>query len=275
MSRDQDSKRLTSCLHGMGTGGAIFKAQTGKFNKRLPTTPAAFRNALTYPRRNTTPSHSSMQPTKAPRPPPSRPSSRRPTPSFVKSYTLPDILAAPHRVLDTLSEAADRGEPYDALLCFSQEGLAVAGGTTDGAAGRGAQSRQPGGAAVAASGGVTKRRPMLRRAKSLWCDTSTLCHQDEVSTFPGRDLRALPPLDASDIYGMDLRDITLPRHLVLDLPTVQVYLRHHGSSVPGVRAAVFDTGGGHEIPRASRVSREIADAIAWLGLEIVAGNWKI
>ncbi|KAI0021608.1 hypothetical protein F4780DRAFT_778394 [Xylariomycetidae sp. FL0641] len=126
-------------------------------------------------------------------------------------------------------------------------------------------------------------RPPLVRGRSLWSDTSTLYHQAELRKAGARgsesgedkserlDPKELPPLAPDDVYGLDLSDI--PDYLTIDIPTVHIY----GMLDPRYPAAVqlawmcnpekrrvFDTGGGHEIPRSSYVSREIAEAISWL-----------
>lgn len=81
-----------------------------------------------------------------------------------------------------------------------------------------------------------------------------------------------------DVYGLDLRPESLPKALqILGIPTAHVY----GAKDPRYPAAVqlalmcdsecrrvFDTRGGHEIPRDKAVSQEIADMIAWLEEEV-------
>ncbi|KAI0483294.1 hypothetical protein GGR56DRAFT_235015 [Xylariaceae sp. FL0804] len=109
-------------------------------------------------------------------------------------------------------------------------------------------------------------------------------HEHEHEYAYRYDPRALPPLPADDVYGLDLSGPALPRELVLRLPTVHVFGVRDPRYPAAVQLArlcgsgttpddgdprwcgrrVFDTGGGHEIPRNARVSAEIADAIGWL-----------
>ncbi|CAJ2512317.1 Uu.00g053320.m01.CDS01 [Anthostomella pinea] len=321
------------CLHGMGTSAAIFKVQTSAFRAKLPPGEHTFTFVNAPHECDATRAISPFFP--------------GPHYTFCRNYTIPEVEAAPLFILAILDAARAAGEPYDALICFSQGSALAAGllmahrierpGTPlpvrgivficggvplpllevwglrvpkkafeineltgrdlqrkAAAAGMEIRALMEGGGVDGACGGggrgatVTKsssekRPPLVRRQTSLWRDTTTLYHRREVEMFErqggddnktsedGLDPKALPPLEADDVYGLNLTDI--PEHLVIDIPTVHIY----GIKDPRYPAAVqlawfcnpdkrrvFDTGGGHEIPRSSQVSREIADAIVWL-----------
>ncbi|KAI1340427.1 serine hydrolase-domain-containing protein [Xylariaceae sp. FL0016] len=295
------------CLHGMGTSGSIFKVQTSAFRSKLPPGAHSF-DFINAPHEcDATRAISPFFP--------------GPHYTFCRNYTFPEVEAAPRFVLDVLNAAAAAGNPYDALMCFSQ-GCAVAAGLL--MAHRMAEPDAPlpvkgvvfvcggvplpllevwglrvprrawevnemtgmdlqrkaamAGAEIAAlmEGFDRKdRRPLLRRARSLWGDTSTLYHQRELRRLEdkdaGLDPRALPPFGDDDVYGLDLTDV--PEGLMIDIPTVHVYGIMDPRYPAGVQLAwmcnpekrrVFDTGGGHEIPRNANVSNEIAGAIQWL-----------
>lgn len=109
--------------------------------------------------------------------------------------------------------------------------------------------------------------------RGLWDRTDDLFH--EVPTPGSYDCHELPPLPSNDVYGLDMG--LFPEALELDIPTVHVYgvkdPRYPASiqlacmSNPEKRL-VYDHGGGHEIPRASKVSAELASAVEWLDRQI-------
>ncbi|XPT03477.1 hypothetical protein M3J09_012569 [Ascochyta lentis] len=105
--------------------------------------------------------------------------------------------------------------------------------------------------------------------RGLWDRTEDLAHKVlEPGTY---DCHKLPDLPLTDVYGYDTT--LFPSALRLDLPTVHIYgikdPRYPASiqlaylSNPEKRL-VYDHGGGHEIPRTSKVSAEIASAVQWL-----------
>lgn len=82
----------------------------------------------------------------------------------------------------------------------------------------------------------------------------------------------MPPLEVTDVYGLDLS--LMPPNLRLTLPTVHVFGRKDPVRAASLQLAmmcdpenrlVYDHGGGHEIPRFSTVTGDLVHAIQWLG----------
>jgi hypothetical protein len=97
-----------------------------------------------------------------------------------------------------------------------------------------------------------------QKGVGLWDATESLVH----------DATVLP--DPSDVYGMDFREF--PQGLRIGIPTVHIL----GSKDPrwpaGMQLAYFcdegrrkiwDHGSGHDIPRTTTVSKEIAGLVRW------------
>ncbi|CAK7211265.1 hypothetical protein SEUCBS140593_001120 [Sporothrix eucalyptigena] len=105
----------------------------------------------------------------------------------------------------------------------------------------------------------------IQRGVGLWDDTSNLVHE----------LGAPLPPD-NDVFGMDFSPASnFPKDLFITIPTVQVY----GSRDPRYpsalqlaytcrKRAMYDHGGGHDIPRTTEVSERIAGLIAQLARDI-------
>lgn len=107
----------------------------------------------------------------------------------------------------------------------------------------------------------------IQRGVGLWDDTSNLVHE----------LSAPLPTD-DDVFGMDFTTTgDFPPDVFLTIPTVHVY----GSRDPRYPSALqlahtsrvramYDHGGGHDIPRTTEVSERIAGLIAQLARDIGA-----
>jgi hypothetical protein len=90
-----------------------------------------------------------------------------------------------------------------------------------------------------------------------------------------KDRWKLPELDPKDVYGLDLSD--LPQHLQISIPSVHIFGFKDPRYPSGVQLAMFssqdkrltyDHEGGHEIPRDSRTSRDLASAVEWVEWQI-------
>lgn len=105
--------------------------------------------------------------------------------------------------------------------------------------------------------------------RGLWDDTSDLAH--EVLAPGTYDCHRLPDLPPDDVYGYDTT--LFPSALKVDIPTVHIYGIKDPRYPASVQLAylsnadrrlVYDHGGGHEVPRTSKVSAKIASAVRWL-----------
>ncbi len=110
---------------------------------------------------------------------------------------------------------------------------------------------------------LASRPEKIQRGVGLWDDTSRLVH-----------VLGGPQPAADDVFGMDFAT-QFPQDLAIDVPTVHVY----GSRDPRYPAALqlahacrrrtmYDHGGGHDIPRTTEVSVQIARLIAQLARDI-------
>lgn len=93
------------------------------------------------------------------------------------------------------------------------------------------------------------------------------------------DAYALPAIDPRDAYGLDLT--RFPESCQIHLPTVHIYGRQDPRCPSAWQLAlmsdanrrfVFDHGGGHEIPRTTRVSEALAGAVGWLEASLAHRN---
>ena len=112
--------------------------------------------------------------------------------------------------------------------------------------------------------------------RGLWDRTDNLIHNVPPSsscngTANGYNPHQLPPQDLTNIYGLDITRI--PECLRINIPTVHIYGIKDPRYTSSMQLAhfcaadkrrVLDHGGGHEVPRTTRVSNEIAEAIMWL-----------
>ena len=104
--------------------------------------------------------------------------------------------------------------------------------------------------------------------RGLWDRTDGLIHQ-----VPGNyDPHRLPPsLLQTDVYGLDVT--RFPHCLKINIPTVHIYGIKDPRYTSSMQLAhfcaadkrkVYDHGGGHEIPRTTKVSEHIAGLLRWL-----------
>lgn len=107
--------------------------------------------------------------------------------------------------------------------------------------------------------------------RGLWDRTDDLVHQVASSLDPEYDPHELPKQDPSNVFGLDFT--RFPECLRINIPTVHIYGikdPRYTSSIQlanfcvGDKRRVFDHGGGHDIPRTTRVSEQIAVAVSWL-----------
>ncbi|KAL4751923.1 serine hydrolase FSH [Aspergillus terricola var. indicus] len=278
------------CLHGAGTSGAIFRAQTDAYSL------AAFREKLD-------PSRHSFEFVDAPHPSPAGPGV---FPFFPPPYfsfwrsTDPKEVAQTHQWL--LSYLHGQPQPYDALLCFSQ-GCSVAASLILEHQNEQPQVPLPFRAVVFICGGLPL--PILanwglpisaaawevheRTASELWeqagaVESILTARQAKLDASQARpaanslladpeseNLYAPPAIDPHNVFGLDLT--RFPESCRLNLPTLHII----GSQDPRCPSAiqlallsaagqrlVYDHGGGHEVPRTTRVSEAIAAAVGWL-----------
>lgn len=108
----------------------------------------------------------------------------------------------------------------------------------------------------------------LPKPVSLWDQPTAL--------YDGKNEAALDPwtvpqFDPSDVFGLDLSSLAPP--LRIDIPTVHIYGHRDPQCTSSLQLAmlcspekrkVYNHGGGHEIPRPTRVSEDIAGALCWL-----------
>lgn len=106
----------------------------------------------------------------------------------------------------------------------------------------------------------------------LWSDISTLPHK---AVLDESDIRALPHMAQGDVFGLDMGRI--PDALVPTIPTVHVYGILDPIYPSSIQLAsfcrlgsrqVFNHGGGHEVPRTTKASIEIASLLQWLRAEV-------
>ena len=111
--------------------------------------------------------------------------------------------------------------------------------------------------------------------RGLWDGTEGLSHQLPGPGGSSRNdydpLRLPPSLQPKNVYGLDYT--RFPRCLKIDIPTVHIYGIKDPRYTSSMQLAhfcaedkrrVFDHGGGHEIPRTTKVSDQIAELLRWL-----------
>lgn len=106
----------------------------------------------------------------------------------------------------------------------------------------------------------------IQRGVGLWDDTSTLVHELG-APLPGDD----------DVFGMDFSPAgDLSEDLFLTMPTVHIYGSHDPRYPAALQLAhasrvrrMYDHGGGHDIPRTTEVSEQIAGLISQLARDIL------
>lgn len=113
--------------------------------------------------------------------------------------------------------------------------------------------------------------------RGLWDRTDDLVHE---VPMPGTvDCHELPELPSNDVYGLDLT--RFPSGLKIDIPTVHVYGIKDPRYPASIHLAylsneekrlVYDHSGGHEIPRTTKVSKELASAVEWLDEQVRLGE---
>ena len=102
---------------------------------------------------------------------------------------------------------------------------------------------------------------LIKRGVGLWDDTTGLVHDPDV----------IP--EASDVFGLDFT--AFPDDVRIDIPTAHVY----GAKDPRWPASMqlafacenrqmYDHGGGHDIPRSTEVSKNIAEMVRQLRRQI-------
>ncbi|KAL2048881.1 hypothetical protein ABVK25_010833 [Lepraria finkii] len=111
--------------------------------------------------------------------------------------------------------------------------------------------------------------------RGLWDRTDGLSHQVPGSGGPDGNnydpLRLPPSLQPTNVYGLDYT--RFPRCFKIDIPTVHIYGIKDPRYTSSMQLAhfcaedkrrVYDHGGGHEIPRTTKVSEQIAELLYWL-----------
>ncbi|KAJ5593707.1 hypothetical protein N7537_010611 [Penicillium hordei] len=274
------------CLHGAGTSGAIFRAQTAAFREKLDPIRHTF-DFIDAPHPSTAgPGISAFFP--------------EPYFSFYRSTDLEEVGKTHQWVLRHLHSQA---EPYDALLCFSQ-GCAVAVSMIFAHQNENPEVELPFRAVVFICGGPPL--PILadwgipiprsawevneRTGRELWEQANSkesllVARRAKIEPSPSRmatwfpgtdnleseDPYTLPAIDLRDVYGLDLTKF--PESCRIHLPTVHIYGRRDPRCPSARQLAllsdanqrlVYDHGGGHEIPRTTQVSEAIAGAVDWL-----------
>ncbi|KAL2061148.1 hypothetical protein VTL71DRAFT_7421 [Oculimacula yallundae] len=277
------------CLHGMGTSGAIFEAQTSAFRSKLDPSRFTF-DFIDAP---------------FPSPPAFGVEVFFPPPNYT-FWTGID----PVSVLEThqwLSALFASRAPYDAVMCFSQGcslissfilhhnnerpeealpfkgaificgglplqilgdlGLPVPERAWDINAKSGKQLAE---VAASASGEIEKllktKNGTGNLRQGLWDNTDDLSHDVTNRNFPD---------DPSDVFGLDME--AFPEGLKIGIPTVHLFgikdprypasiqLAHFSRAA---KRRTFEHGGGHDIPRTTVVSNQIAELIVWLEEQI-------
>lgn len=256
------------CLHGQGTSGLIFKSQSASFRAKLPSEwqwdfPDAPYSAKPHPGIDVLFS----------------------SPTYAWWLASQDIVNAVRAAHLWLDEYIEENGPYDGVCCFSQ-GCSLIGTYLLYHAKENPQLPLPFGSAVFICGGLplpvledmgldaqgafalNERTVDQMKAKSsmlyhpanlpkgqgLWDNTADLEHKAD----------ELP--DESDCFGLDFT--SFPKDLRIKLPTVHIV----GAKDPRFPASVqlaffcdnrkmFDHGGGHDIPRTTQVSMNIADLV--------------
>ncbi|KAF2770181.1 hypothetical protein EJ03DRAFT_310813 [Teratosphaeria nubilosa] len=271
------------CLHGSGTSGAIFAAQTASFRTQLKPGCHEF-NFINGPH-------------------PSKPGPgvqhffEGPYHTFLTSYDQ-SALDYTYKWLEALFERQDK--PYDAVIGFSQ-GVAVLAAYTIWHQIYRPEKPLPykaamficGSAPFAALEGMDYSVPEKAWAlneksnEQLYAAArnfdSILAGQQapfsHESQTKSEDKWALPPLDASDVFGLDL--VSLPDRFRIKIPTVHVYGAKDPRTPHALQLALmcdphkrmtYDHGGGHEIPRSIEKSLDLAATVDWLEKQVNAAH---
>ncbi|KAE8379812.1 serine hydrolase FSH [Aspergillus bertholletiae] len=250
------------CLHGKGTSAEIFKSQTTSFRARLTDLPITFDFIdAPYP---TTPA-SGIDLFYEP-----------PYYTFWQGDSLSALQNTRTWLLDLI---AKRG-PYDAVLCFSQ-GCTLAAATLLLHAHESPLTPPPFKAAIFICGGA----PLSLLENVGYEITAEMREQDAESR---RKLSAQADSAAILAKGTDRWSGGGAGHLIdedsiraeieargmvkIGVPTVHVYGRKDPRFAAGVQLSgvcdgtmrrVFDHGGGHDIPRTTAVSEQLAQLVRW------------
>ncbi|KAJ0421429.1 serine hydrolase FSH [Aspergillus carlsbadensis] len=269
------------CLHGHGTSGAIFKIQTASFRSKLPKTYTFDFPSAPYPSKPS-PGIETIFPNS-----PTYTWFPHPTPSSIRSAHA------------WVREYARNNGPYDAVVCFSQGCSVIAsmalyhafdthnGIETEALPFRAAificggvplwaledmglpvpphahaLSNATGSLLVSTASKLTTlatNLSLIKRGIGLWDRESgdtQLLHDPDPAARPSRD----------DVFGLDYT--VFPDWARIEIPTVHVYGAKDPRWPAGIQLAEFcadrvemDHGGGHDIPRSTRVAEGIAGLV--------------
>lgn len=264
------------CLHGKGTSGKIFQAQTASLRRTLQDLDPESDFAFDF----------------VDAPEPSAPAPDTPlfySPPHYAFYEGTEITAI-RKAHEWLRQILSARGPYDGVLTFSQGGALVSSYML---------YRQwyepelpaPFKFAVFMCGGVPITAlkdlgvPVSREVEEL--DAATKRQLLEKTTAEvTRDRWQLTDyasvvrraqFNSDDCFGLNLN--TIPLELKIRIPTVHVYGRKDPRLPASVQLAglcdpyirkVYDHGGGHEIPRHKQVSEDLAQLLLWCGQR---GSW--
>ncbi|CEL11494.1 hypothetical protein ASPCAL14596 [Aspergillus calidoustus] len=271
------------CLHGHGTSGHIFKVQTASFRSKLPSGYTFDFPSAPYPSKPS-PGIETIFPDS-----PTYTWFTQPTPASIRGAHA------------WVREYVAANGPYDAVMCFSQGCSVIASmalyhafDKSNGVAGE--SEALPFGAAIFICGGVPlwtledmglpvsanahelskatgslltataskltqlgANLSLIKRGVGLWDRDSSdtqLLHDPDPAARPGRN----------DVFGLDYT--VFPEWARIDIPTGHVYGAKDPRWPAGIQLAEFcsdrvemDHGGGHDIPRSTKVAEGIAGLV--------------
>ncbi|KAH9826301.1 EF-hand calcium-binding domain-containing protein [Teratosphaeria destructans] len=283
------------CLHGSGASGAIFAAQTASFRVQL------------QPGRHQFDFINGPYTSKAG--PGIQHFFEGPYHTFLTSYDQ-SALENTYKWLEALFERQDK--PYDAVIGFSQ-GVAVLAAYTIWHQMHRPEKPLPYKAAMLICGGMpfaaleAMGYPVSEKAWALNEKSNEqlyaaarnfdtiLAGQQAPSSgsanpspwftsadglqIKSEDKWTLPPLDLSDVFGLNLAN--LPDRFKIKIPTVHVYGAQDPRTPHALQLALmcdpdkrmtYDHQGGHEIPRSNEKSLDLAATVDWLEKQVHAAQ---
>ncbi|KAJ8064715.1 hypothetical protein OCU04_007035 [Sclerotinia nivalis] len=253
------------CLHGKGTSAEIFSIQSATFRRLLP--PSYTFDFLDGPYTS----------------PPAAGVSLFFNPPYYAYYHSSDPSAI-RESYSFLQEHIDKNGPYDGVMCFSQGCALIAGFLLDHQVTR-PHIPLPFSCAVFICGGMP-----LPIIEDLGIEIPTFARELENQSVkelfataaavetakPGDDYwntkeEKTSILNAENINLENPYGLQVPEGWKIQIPTVHIYGKKDPRRLAGLNLAsfcagqkrVWDHGGGHDIPRLSPVSKEIAGLVKW------------
>lgn len=257
------------CLHGKGTSARIFQSQTTSLRRRLEQISEDLTFEFDF----------------VDGPLPSAPAPD--TPSFYEppyyAFYEGNSITGIRESHQWLSDILDQRGPYDGVLTFSQ-GCALISSYMLYQQWYEPEENAPFKFALFICGGVpitvlkdlgvpvSKEVENLDSATKLQLLEKTTCEvtKDRWQLTDYANVVRRAQFDSDDCFGLNLNKI--PPELKIRIPTVHVYGRKDPRLPASVQLAglcdpyirtIFDHGGGHEIPRSTDVSDEMAKLIVW------------